>query len=431
MADNKETGEEERGESPADLVDDALADLAEIAEEEEADAASRPTPSRDYPAVAAAEEDEADATAVYTFTADESPPGDPKKSVLYSPGMEENWEGPLPRRSHPKVFLITAVAVLVVVGVFFAVLPGDMRTDAMRLMTGHDIIEEREMRAAAQREAERQAILDAAPRYGTIEIVTIPNNLLVLAEGQDQLIFPGTRRDMVVPTRSRVVYQDVSVTEPFIFTIQGEGVFQDRRVEIHPHGHPDTEWVQRFSGEYTATVTYTMDALPDQAREVAWRRGFRPADWPDRDFLKGTITVNTEPEGAAIAYNGILLLDENGNPATTPFTFSQHPAPPNAEDQSPRDVYLSREGMRIELLLDGYVRTAFGVHAHQYRCTPKEGADWPADDAEDPDFYDLCDYTYEVTVPLMEPPPEEEGEEGEEGEGDDGAEDASADEDGE
>lgn len=358
--------------------------------------------------------DEADASAVYTFSAKESAPGDPTQSAVYSPGMEETWDGPLPARTSPKVFGITAVVVALLGVIVFTLLPASMKADTLALLQGRDIIEEKLMREQALREAERQAILDAAPKYGTIEIVTIPNNLLVAAEGQPLLIFPGSRRDLVVPTRSRVIYQDISVTEPFVFTIHGEGVYQDRRVTIEPFGHPDSEWVQRFSGEYTASVTYTMEPLPDAAREVAWRRGFRPADHPGRDFLKGTITLNTEPPGAAIAYNGILLLDANGNPATTPFTFSQHPAPANAEDQSPRDVYLSREGMRVELLRDGYVRTAFGVHAHQFTCTPKEGAAWPAENVENADFYDLCDYTYEVTIALMEPPPEEE--ETEEGE---------------
>ena len=47
-----------------------------------------------------------------------------------------------------------------------------------------EAIEERELREQARIEEERRQMLEAAPKFGTVEIVTSPNNLLVTSPGQ-------------------------------------------------------------------------------------------------------------------------------------------------------------------------------------------------------------------------------------------------------
>lgn len=377
----------------------------------------------------ASSEDEWDSTpegaisGIFESGPKESTPGDYEKSPLFIEGTIEEVKNP----TSFKGFLISIGLVIAAVAIIFGALDSDGRSDFIKLMQGRDIIAEREYAEQMRVEEERRERMENAPRFGTIEILTIPENFLVEAEGLDPeqyasptMIFQGTRRDLTVPTRSRVVYENIKTDQPFHFTIRGEGVYKDMVVEIPQFRDSDSPWVQDFSGNYSASLTYRMEPLEESyvARELTWRRGFRPTE--ERNPLTGTITINSEPAGAMIAYNNNLVLDEEGRPALTPHTFSTHPAPANAENQDPRELYLSREGVRIDLHHpeEGKARVALGVYLHQYRCELKEGAEVPAEDAENPDFYDLCNYVYEINVPILDALPEPEPEEGEgEGEG--------------
>jgi hypothetical protein len=273
-------------------------------------------------------------------------------------------------------------------------------------------------------EANRQRLANA-PKYGTLQITTDPRSLRITADGQDTLVFPGTRTDLMVPVRSQISFENISVTEPFTFTIHGEGVLEDRQVTVSPFDAPDSPWIQnQTSGDYYANLTYslcwpgTADAgaphclapVADSARELRWRLSWRPpVDAPPEvpSRLPGTITVTSEPSGAAVLFNGQQLYDEEtGTPYTTPHTFSTYNAPRDREDRTPLEVYLSRDGLRITVGMEGKVQTADGVYSHYFRCEPVPGRALPPVDAENPDFLGYCNYTYSVHLVLRDPPPE-------------------------
>ena len=372
---------------------------------------------------------------VFTGTGAESEPGDPHKSHMW----DDQLDGPLENATSPKVLAFTVIAVAVLLGGGYAALPADLKTDAVDLLQGQDIIEARELREQARIEAERRAMLEAAPKFGTVEIVTSPNNLLITSEGQDAMVFPGTRTDLTYPTRSRVTYQDISVTEDFVFTIHGEGNFQDLTYTIPSFGQPDTPWVQSFTGDYHASLTF-MACWPGEAervesafclrpaqdvdwraRELQWRAAWRP-DPAETDpeaivRLPGSITVTSEPTGALIAFNGRQLVnEETGEPFRTPHTFTTYNAPPDNEDRTPLEVYLSREGLPLQLLYDGKASMTMGIYSHQFNCALAEGqtapAALPADappETEAPSWLGVCAYSYSVHAELSDPKPPEEG----------------------
>ncbi|MFT6627808.1 MAG: hypothetical protein ACJA1R_001067, partial [Flavobacteriales bacterium] len=173
----------------------------------------------------------------------ESVPGDPRDSPVYEPELDE----PAPKSSSFVTFAITAGILAVLIGVAYVMLPANYKDDLGKLLSGVDIIEVREQRAIAQADEERRLQLAAMPKYGTIEIVTDPNNMLVTSEGHAAMIFPGSRTDVTYPTRSRVVFQNISVLEPFTFTIQGEGNFEDKVVTILAFGDQESTWEQSYS----------------------------------------------------------------------------------------------------------------------------------------------------------------------------------------
>ncbi len=387
---------------------------------------------------------EATISEIFTGKGDESKPGDPQKSALW----EDELENPIKNKTSPMVLGITVVVAIALIGVGFAMLPAGLKTDAINLLKGQDIIEARELRETARIAEERRIALEAAPKFGTVEIVTSPNNLLVTSPGQAGMVFPGTRTDMTFPTRSRVTYQDISVTEDFSFTINGEGNYQDKTFIIPAFGQPNSPWVQSFTGDYSAQLTfmacwpgetprveeqfclYPATDVPWRARELQWRSTWRPdPNTTDPEAiirLPGTITVSSEPAGALIAFNGRQLVDvEAQAPFVTPHSFMNYPAPPDHEDQTPHEVYLSREGLPLQLLYEGKAATRMGVYMHQFVCNLKEGAvvpdPVPADAPEGTpaeDWLGLCDYTYSINLVLSDPKPPEEGSGSGDGSGD-------------
>lgn len=287
-------------------------------------------------------------------------------------------------------------------------------------------------------------MLEAAPKFGTIEIITDPNNLLVTSPGQPAMVFPGSRVDITYPTRSKVMFQDISVTEDFVFTIHGEGAFQDKTYTVPAFGQPDSPWVQSYTGDYTASATFGLcwsgePARVDEkfciypstepewlARELRWRMDWRPDPEADGETmptrLLGSVTVTSDPPAALIAFNGRQLVNEESQePHRTPFTFSTYNAALDVEDRTPAEVYLSREGLPLTVLYEGKVTAMMGVYLHQFQCTLRSGAEPPPPAPaptpeqiagtepmpEPPSWLNLCDYTYSVHLELQDPPPPE------------------------
>jgi len=399
-------------------------------------------------------------------------------SAVFSGTGEETRLGKMPELDddldgRPNRGFIWMIAALLIGGGAFAgvyfTLPEERKECLNFELTGRSCVEYYEHLEEQRREEERLQMLAEAPKYGTLTITTDPRGLRVIAEGHPTLIFPGSRRDMVVPSRSMISFQDIKVDEAFTFTLEGGGNFEDREITIPSYDDDDSPWVQnQFNGDYTADLVYTVcwPGSPDygadhclipveeRARELEWRMNWEPPldvaedDESTQTRLFGEITVTSDPPGALVSYNGRLLVNmETGEPYVTPHTFSTYPPPPpeppaegeepseeEAEAPEPSEVYLSREGMPITVFIEGKLRTTDGVYMHHFICNPNEDAEMPPEpdpddpDAEEPDFIEYCNYTYNIHLELRDPPADEgsgegsgeeagdDAEEGEEGE---------------
>jgi hypothetical protein len=148
--------------------------------------------------------------------------------------------------------------------------------------------------------------------------------------------------------------------------------------------------------------------------------------------LAGNITVHTEPSGAMVYYNNTLLVDERGEPLTTPVTFMDYPPRERTEaeiqqaqaqaqetgvapeEPQRRPVALSVRGVPIRVELEGYMPVATGVYSHMYICSPPEGIE---EMTEETPFWERCVYTYDTRVIQLVTPEEFEPEEPAEGTG--------------
>jgi hypothetical protein len=306
-------------------------------------------------------------------------------------------------------------------------------------------------------EAERQARLAAAPKFGSLTIITDPRAFRISAPNQASYIFPGTRTDMMIPTRARITFENISVTEPFTFTIHGDGNFEDKTVTIPIFSDVTSPWVQnQMTGDYAAERIYSVcwpgapdagtenciNPLPARAAELYWRTNWEPPAEPPAGMetaptrLFGAITVTSTPAEALIAFNGKQVCDPTtGEPLRTPATFQQYFAcddvaavlaaqdaaaaataagtpPAEAPPAAPRvrEVFLSREGLPIQVLLDGKVPTGDAVYRHQFLCNPVPGVPTPVATGTEPnivppDFLGYCQYSYSVHLDLQDPPP--------------------------
>jgi len=340
---------------------------------------------------------------------------------------EDDIEEPMPTIGGPAYFGIALVLGIAALVAAYVLLPEE-RKECLQLELRGDSCAEYHQRLEAERQAEeRRQQLANAPKYGALTITTDPRALRITAAGHASMVQPDESRPLLVPTRSRTQYVDISVTEPFSFTIHGDGNFVDRTVTLAPYGTDGSPWIQnQVTGEYSADLVYAacwpgaadfgadhcITPVAELARELRWRINWRPPLDPaegEPTRLFGSITVTSDPPGAFIAYNDRQLFnEETGEPYVTPHTFNQFNQPIDREDRTPSDVFLSRDGTRIQVLIEGKLTTTDSVYSHFFLCNPVEGATPPPEDDENPNFMGYCTYTYEVHLELRDLPSDDE-----------------------
>lgn len=296
------------------------------------------------------------------------------------------------------------------------------------------------LNAGRMDEARREAVANA-PRVGTVSVTTTPNNLRVSSAGQPEtLLLQGNT--LAAPARSKITFQDVPADATFAFTIHGDGVWQDRVVELPDFRSASTLWIQNpMTGDYSAELNFrpcypgsaaygasnclypaerALAAGTEAWEEMRWRTTWQPPAEPEEGqptrLENATITVNSTPSGARVEFNGRAAIGPDGQPCTTPCTFSHYAPADNAqpnEDGTPPEnvpVYLSREGLPLEVYIEGKLPTRTSVFAHNFICNPMEGASVTMIEAARPggfaskDFMGFCNYQYEVNLEIVDPP---------------------------
>ena len=232
-------------------------------------------------------------------------------------------------------------------------------------------------RAEQEREAERLANM---PRTGALIVLTTPQYGLVEVDGVQRMAPNPRDSGTLIETRSGSA-TEVDVTVPHTAIVR-QSNYQTETIEVIPFGQPGSQWQQnRQSGTFLAEVRVQMTPEPHTEAELTART--TPSD--DTAQLKGEITIRSNPSGAAIIYNGHVLLTDNGQPLTTPATFSRY-----TTSIGELDVELDPRGLPIRLELEGHAAFMTGVYAHMFTCSPLDDVDPSAP------FWQHCVYQYDT-----------------------------------
>jgi hypothetical protein len=371
---------------------------------------------------------------------------------LFGPGGKESAATPISElkgaddepMKHAGIIVVLAAIVLggVIAGGTYGVLTDEQKHCLHLQLDGLSCVEYyTNLRNGRLDEERRQAVANA-PRVGTVVTTTTPNNLRVTSNGQpDTLFIQGNT--LAAPARTKITFQDIPADAPFTFTVHGDGVWQDRVVELGDYRSADTLWIQNpMTGDYSADLQFRpcfpgsaafgasnclypaeRDLLPGVAawEELRWRTTWTPPAEPEEGqptrLENAVIVVNSTPPGATVMFNGRPALGADGQACTTPCTFTQYAPAPNAqpgengEPPAPTPVYLSREGLPLEVYIEGKLPTRTSVFAHNFVCNPVEGAVPTEVPAATPsgfptrDYMGFCQYRYEVNLQVMDPPP--------------------------
>jgi hypothetical protein len=340
---------------------------------------------------------------------------------------------PIPHASFLVVLAAVLLGALATAGVY-ASLSADQKKCLHLQIDGLSCTDYFKNRSLGLMDEARRLRVANAPRVGNVTIVTNPNNLPVRAPGQpDTLRIRGN--DLSTPMRTRVAFRDIPADREFSFTVEGGGVWQDRTITLTDYRNPASLWIQdTFQGTYSAEFNLrpcfpgsaafgASSCLYPVERELApgvpaweelrWRLTWTPPANPEEGqptrLENAFITVTSEPSGARVLYNGRDALGPDGQPCRTPCTFSHYAPAPNAEDPTPSNVYLSREGLPVEVFLEGRPPTRASVFAMDFVCNPVPAVTPTEIPAATPgafvarDFMGFCQYTHSTNLRILEP----------------------------
>ena len=235
------------------------------------------------------------------------------------------------------------------------------------------------LQAEHTRDEERLA---GMPRIGAFVVASRPRFALVELDGIPRMMPDPRHSGTLIETRSGSVITDVDITVPHTAIVRLPN-YQTETVEIIAFGSPGSQWQQnRDSGVFVADVLVTLTPESEVESELTAR--MNPSH--DSPELAGQITIRSNPSGANIVYDGRPQLADNGQPLTTPATFTEF----RGRGGELRPVTLDPHGVPIRLELDGYAALTTGVYTHIYRCSPRDGVDSAAP------FWQQCDYQYDT-----------------------------------
>ena len=227
---------------------------------------------------------------------------------------------------------------------------------------------------------------------GRIIVMTRPSHALVQLDGQPAYQLHPNRPQTLLERRTRTEFNGVGIYDDHSIWIELPN-FRGRRVLLPAFGSEGSRW-ERYGDDYVVNLNEELVVVAECADEMNKRlAAFDCAEESECQVLTGTITVRSHPTGASIRYAGELLVDDAGDPLTTPATFSHFPS---SDDGSPVPVTLQPGGVPLQLELLGFHTMITGVFPQMFRCVPEEH-NTPIETSD-------CDYTYDTgQIELYEP----------------------------
>lgn len=239
--------------------------------------------------------------------------------------------------------------------------------------------------------------LEGAPRHdltvtnlGTVVVNTQPAHALVEIDGYPRYIRHPSYTGAVREIRTPVTLDGLPIDQPIPVTVSLPG-FLAVQLTLPPIDEVGTQWVESEDDGYLLELNIPLEAVEGEAIELR-------ADPDDVPQVFAEVMIQTNPSGARISYQGRIVVDHEGHPLRTPTSFSEvaqyavHDADPEGhvaqENLSWVPVGLSRQGVPIQIELDGYAPIIIGLYHLMFRCDPV------ATVSEDAPYWERCQYRY-------------------------------------
>lgn len=227
---------------------------------------------------------------------------------------------------------------------------------------------------------------------GTVVFNSQPAHALVELEGFPRFFRHPADADAVREIRTPITLNGFPVDQPLTTSISLPG-YLTVQLTLPPIGEPGTQWVESDDGAYQLELNTPLQAIDPEAIQ-------RRADSEEAPQVFAEITIQTNPAGARISYQGLYLVDSDGHSMQTPASFSEvgryteHTADsdgsvnPDLVDWAP--VALSRQGVPIRVELEGYAPVIIGLYHLMFRCDPIPTA------SDDAPYWERCQYRYDT-----------------------------------
>jgi len=266
---------------------------------------------------------------------------------------------------------------------------------------------------AELREKQRK-VIDDTPKIGTLKMRGQPQYALIKLDGQVQYASPEGS-DYWKPMRltPKTNFPVLYIEDEHEVTIESPG--HDTRTVGLEKGNwkPVENSVPDLNDaalKYNNSIQVTL-VPKSRARELEFHK--RMEKDPENDFY-GEVTIESEPEGATIIFDGEPLKNEDGEELTTPVTFEKYyvePDEPDEDDEENGDAEdgLEEKKVKVDMPPD---------KGHKIRLEPAEGNDYPTyvsglqremwtcewKDGEEPDnpTPEDCNYKFELSVDFDE-----------------------------
>jgi len=169
--------------------------------------------------------------------------------------------------------------------------------------------------AQAQEEFEKQQLAEL-PKFGTLSISGKPQYAKIELDGEVQYGETSDGHWKAVRMTPQTTFRNLRIEEDHTITVSNPG-FQEETWEL-TEGH----WEKKDGSQVDYQKALSVALTPESAKRHRefWQRMKKD---PENNYF-GEVTINSEPEGAKVIFDGEPLKNEDGEELKTPVTFEKY-----------------------------------------------------------------------------------------------------------
>ncbi len=169
--------------------------------------------------------------------------------------------------------------------------------------------------AQAQEEFEKQQLAEL-PKFGTLSISGTPQYAKIELDGEVQYGETSDGHWKAVRLTPQTTFRNLRIEENHTVTVSNPG-FQKETWELTT-GH----WEKKDGSQvdYQKALSVALTPESEKRHREFWQRMQKD---PENNYF-GEVTINSEPEGAKVMFDGEPLRNEDGEELKTPVTFEKY-----------------------------------------------------------------------------------------------------------